>query len=456
VSEVALAGTGAAKKPFYKLLYFWVLVAVVAGATLGHFAPETGAAMKPLGDAFIALVKMIIAPVIFCTVVTGIAGVQKLEGVGRIGVKALIYFLIVSTFALIVGLIVGNVLQPGHGMNVDPATLDAGAVSSYATQAHETTITGFLLSIIPTTMISAVTSGMILQVLLVAILFGFGLAMMGERGKPLLEIIGWVSQAVFNVVKIVMFAAPIGAFGAMAFTIGRYGIASLFDLAQLVGAFYVTALLFVIVVLGLIGWATGFSIFRLIGYLKEELLLVLGTSSSESALPQLIDKMEKAGAPRTIVGLVVPAGYSFNLDGTNIYMTMAALFIAQATNTPLSLEQQILLLLVAMISSKGAAGVTGSGFITLAATLSVVPSVPLAGMALILGVDRFMSECRSLTNFVGNAVATLAVARWEGALDHAKLRAALHNQQGEHAVQHAAAGAEADQRALKPSPQSPE
>jgi len=441
VSEAALAEPGAARKPFYKLLYFWVLVAVVLGAGLGHFFPETGAAMKPLGDAFIALVKMIIAPVIFCTVVTGIAGVQKLEGVGRIGVKALIYFITVSTFALIVGLIVGNVLQPGAGMNVDPATLDAGAVSSYATQAHETTITGFLMSIIPTTMISAVTSGMILQVLLVAILFGFGLAMMGERGKPLLEIIGWVSQVVFNVVKIVMFAAPVGAFGAMAFTIGRYGIGSLLDLAQLVGTFYVTALLFVVLVLGFIGWVTGFSIFRLIGYLKEELLLVLGTSSSESALPQLIEKMERAGAPRTIVGLVVPAGYSFNLDGTNIYMTMAALFIAQATNTPLALEQQILLLLVAMLSAKGAAGVTGSGFITLAATLSVVPSVPIAGMALILGVDRFMSECRSLTNFVGNAVATLAVARWEGELDNAKLHAALHNENGEHAVEHVSASA---------------
>lgn len=414
-----------APKPVWRLLYFWVLAGVAAGAALGYLAPETGAGMKPLGDAFIALVKMIIAPVIFCTVVSGIAGVEKLGGVGRLGLKALAYFLVVSTFALVVGLIVGNLLQPGHGMNIDPATLDSAAIESYAAQAHEQSIVGFLLAIIPTTVVSALTSGQILQVLLISILFGFGLAMMGERGAPLRDVIGWVSGVVFNMVRIVMWAAPVGAFGAMAFTIGRYGISSLLDLAELVGAFYLTALIFVIAVLGAIALAVGFSIFRLIGYLKEELLLVLGTSSSESALPRLIEKMEQAGAARPVVGLVVPAGYSFNLDGTNIYMTMAALFIAQATNTPLTIEQQLALLLVAMISSKGAAGVTGSGFITLAATLSVVPSVPVAGMALILGVDRFMSECRSLTNFIGNAVATLAVARWEGALDRAKLAAAL-------------------------------
>jgi len=417
----------AAPRPFYTRLYFWVLAAVIAGAALGYFQPEFGAAMKPLGDAFIKLVKMIIAPVIFCTVVTGIAGMQRLEGVGRGGVKALIYFLVVSTFALIIGLVVANVVRPGAGMHIDPAALDASAVSSYANQAHEQTIQGFLLDIIPTTAISALTSGQILQVLLVAILFGFGVQMMGERGRPLLDIVTWVSGAVFNVVRIVMFAAPIGAFGAMAFTIGKFGIGALVDLAALVGSFYLTALAFVGIVLGLIGWWVGFSVFRLIGYLKEELLLVLGTSSSESALPQLMDKLERAGAPRGIVGLVVPAGYSFNLDGTNIYMTLAALFIAQACNIHLSLEQQVLLLLVAMVSSKGAAGVTGSGFVTLAATLSVVPSVPVAGMALILGVDRFMSECRSLTNFIGNAVATLAVARWEGVLDRARLRAALHH-----------------------------
>ncbi len=416
------------RKPFYQVLYIWVLAGVVAGAAVGHFYPSTGAAMKPLGDGFIALVKMVIPAVIFCTVVTGIAGAQKLEGVGRVGAKALGYFLVVSTLALVVGLIVANTIQPGAGMNIDPRTLDTHAVADYASQAHERTVTSFLLDIIPTTAVSALTSGQILQVLLVSILFGIGLAMMGEEGAKLREVISWASGAVFNMVRIVMFAAPVGAFGAMAFTIGKYGIQTLGDLARLVGTFYLTSALFVVIVLGLIAAAVGFSIFRLIGYLKEELLLVLGTSSSESALPQLMDKMERAGAPRSIVGLVVPAGYSFNLDGTNIYMTLAALFIAQATNTHLPLEQQVLLLLVAMISSKGAAGVTGSGFITLAATLSVVPSVPIAGMALILGVDRFMSECRSLTNFVGNAVATLTVARWENALDRGKLRAALHNE----------------------------
>jgi aerobic C4-dicarboxylate transport protein len=426
----AIAAARPARRPFYTLLYFWVLVAVFAGAVLGALRPELGTAMKPLGDAFIKLVKMIIAPVIFCTVVTGIAGVQKLEGVGRVGIKALAYFFVVSTFALIVGLVVANQFQPGAGLHVDPATLDPGAVAAYASQAHEQSIQGFLLDIIPTTAVSALTSGQILQVLFVSILFGFGLQLMGERGRPLFDVITWTSAAVFNVVRIVMFAAPVGAFGAMAFTIGKFGVAALIDLAALVGAFYLTAALFVLIVLGAIGLAVGFSILRLIGYLKEELLLVLGTSSSESALPQLMDKLERAGAARTIVGLVVPAGYSFNLDGTNIYMTLAALFIAQACGITLTLEQQLLLLLVAMISSKGAAGVTGSGFVTLAATLSVVPAVPVAGMALILGVDRFMSECRSLTNFIGNAVATLAVARWEGALDRAKLHAALHNEEG--------------------------
>ncbi len=412
-------------RPFYTILYVQVLFGVVLGGVLGALAPDLGAAMKPLGDGFIALVKMIIGPVIFCTVVSGIAGVQKLEGVGRIGAKALAYFLVVSTFALIVGLVVANLARPGAGMNIDPAGLDPSAISGYAAQAEERSIVAFLLDIIPSTMVSAFTSGMILQVLLVSILSGFALAMMGEKGAPIREGVALLSTLVFNVVRIIMYAAPIGAFGAMAFTIGRYGLSSLLNLAGLVGAFYLTSLVFVIVVLGAIARASGFSIFRLIAYLREELFLVLGTSSSESALPQLMDKLERAGAARPVVGLVVPAGYSFNLDGTNIYMTMAALFIAQATNTPLSWDQQALLLLVAMISSKGAAGVTGSGFITLAATLSVVPTVPLAGMALILGVDRFMSECRSLTNFIGNAVAALVVARWEGALDSGKLDAAL-------------------------------
>ena len=411
--------------PWYRSLYAQVIVAIVAGVVLGHFYPQTGAAMKPIGDAFIKLVKMIIAPVIFLTIVTGIAGMRDLGSVGRVAGKALLYFFVMSTFALIVGLIVANTVQPGAGLNIDPATLDATKVADFAAKAHATTVTGFLTEIIPTTMVSALTEGNILQVLFVAILFGVALALTGTRGDRLLGLLNDVTAVVFRVVAILMKAAPIGAFGAMAFTIGKYGVGTLANLAMLVGTFYATSLLFVLVVLGAVGAACGFSIFRLIAYLKTELLLVLGTSSSESALPALIAKMEVAGCPPSVVVLVVPTGYSFNLDGTNIYMTLAALFIAQATNVHLSLGEQLLLLGVAMLSSKGAAGVTGAGFITLAATLAIVPSVPVAGMALILGVDRFMSECRSLTNFVGNAVATIVVARWEGVLDRAALDAAL-------------------------------
>jgi aerobic C4-dicarboxylate transport protein len=402
-----------------------VLIAITAGVLLGHFAPATGEAMKPIGDGFIKLVKMIIVPVIFLTIVTGIAGMRDLSAVGRVAGKAFAYFLFFSTLALIVGLIVANVVRPGAGLNIDPATLDPSRVATYSEQAHETTLTGFLMSIIPDTFLSALTDGNILQTLFVAILFGIGLAMIGERGNRLLVALNDVSLAVFKIVAILMKAAPVGAFGAMAFTIGRYGVGTLANLAALVGTFYLTSLLFVIVVLGAVARLCGFSIFRLIAYLKAELLLVLGTSSSESALPSLIEKMERAGCPKTVVGLVVPTGYSFNLDGTNIYMTLAALFIAQACNVELTLGQQLLLLGVAMLSSKGAAGVTGAGFITLAATLSIVPDVPIAGMALILGVDRFMSECRSLTNFIGNAVATIVVARWEGRLDREQLDAAL-------------------------------
>jgi aerobic C4-dicarboxylate transport protein len=368
---------------------------------------------------------MIITPVIFLTVVTGIAGMRDLGAFGRIAAKALGYFIVVSTLALAVGLVVANVVQPGAGLNVDPATLDTSKVASYVTKAHETTLTGFLLNIIPDTMFSAFTSGEILQVLLVSILFGIALAMLGDRGDKLLDALRTITAVVFRVVRILMYAAPIGAFGAMAFTIGQYGIGTLANLAELIVTFYATSLLFVLVVLGLISWAAGFSIFALIRYIKDELLLVLGTSSSESAMPLLIEKLEAAGVPKPIVGLVVPAGYSFNLDGTNIYMSLAALFIAQATNTHLTLGQELLLMAVAILSSKGAAGVTGSGFIVLAATLSVVPTIPLAGMALILGVDRFMSECRSLTNFVGNAVATIVVGRWEGAVDMERLRRVL-------------------------------
>jgi aerobic C4-dicarboxylate transport protein len=413
------------RRPFYHHLYTWVLVAIVAGALVGHFLPDLGIAVKPLGDAFIKLVKMIIAPVIFLTIVTGIAGMKEIGSVGRVAGKAFVYFLFFSTLALIVGMIVANIVQPGAGMNVDPATLDAKAVADYSHKAHETTISGFLLDIIPTTLVSALTEGSILQVLLVAILFGIALAMSGERAQPVLDLAERILIVVFRVVHMIMYAAPFGAFGAIAFTVGKYGIGVLGNLGTLVATFYLTSLLFVLVVLGAVARLTGFSIIKLIRYLRAELLLVLGTSSSEAALPSLIEKMEAAGCSRSVVGLVVPTGYSFNLDGTNIYMSLAALFIAQATNTELSLGQQVALLLVAMISSKGAAGVTGAGFITLAATLSVVPTIPVAGMALILGVDRFMSECRSLTNFIGNAVATIVVARWDGALDKAQLQRVL-------------------------------
>jgi aerobic C4-dicarboxylate transport protein len=417
--------TAAAPKPFYRQLYFQVLAAIVLGVTVGHFWPEIGASLKPLGDAFVKLVKMIIAPVIFLTVATGVAGMSDLKKVGRVAGKAMIYFLTFSTLALIVGLAVGNFVQPGAGLGIDPATLDAGAVADYAAKAHDTTVVGFLSDIIPATVVGAFAEGNILQVLFFSVLFGIALAAVGERGAPVLNFLQALTSPIFKLVEILMRAAPIGAFGAMAFTIGKYGIASVINLAMLVGTFYLTALLFVVVVLGAVAWWNGFSIFKLIRYLKEELLLVLGTSSSEAALPSLMEKMELAGAKRSVVGLVVPTGYSFNLDGTNIYMTLATLFIAQATGIDLSLGDQILLLLVAMLSSKGAAGITGAGFITLAATLSVVPSVPVAGMALILGVDRFMSEVRALTNFIGNAVATLVVARWEGELDREQLALVL-------------------------------
>ena len=415
----------AASKPLWRSLYFQVLVGIALGVLVGWLFPDFGRSLKPLGDAFIRLVKMIITPVIFLTVVTGIAGMADLKAFGRVGAKAMIYFLTVSTFALALGLLVGNLVRPGAGLNVDPATLDRGAVTSFVSKAHEASITDFLLHIIPDTAFSAFTSGEILQVLLIAILFGIALALMGEKGERLLGTLRTLTAVVFRIVHIVMYAAPIGAFGAMAFTIGQYGVGTLSHLAGLVATFYATALLFVIVALGLIARLAGFSILALVRYIKDELLLVLGTSSSESALPLLMEKLERAGCPKPIVGLVVPAGYSFNLDGTNIYMSLAALFIAQATNIDLSLGDQLLLMGVAVVSSKGASGVTGAGFIVLAATLSVVPSIPVAGMALILGVDRFMSECRSVTNFIGNAVATLVVTRWEGELDRVQLAAAL-------------------------------
>jgi aerobic C4-dicarboxylate transport protein len=411
--------------PWYRQLYVQVLLAIVLGALLGHYWPGLAEQFKPLGDGFIKLVKMIIAPVIFLTIVTGIAGMRQLRTVGRVFARAMAYFLFFSTLALVVGMVVAHVVRPGEGMNIDPATLDSAAVQGYVQKSHEMTLVGFLLDIIPDTLLGAFVGGNILQVLFVAVLFGIALALVGERGRPVLLFLEALTAPVFKLVHMLMKAAPLGAFGAIAFTIGRYGVESLANLAWLVGTFYLTSLLFVLVVLGAVARLCGFSLLKLCRYLRAELLLVLGTSSSESALPSLMEKMEQAGCRKSVVGLVVPTGYSFNLDGTNIYMTLAALFIAQATNTELTLWQQVTLLLVAMLSSKGAAGVTGAGFITLAATLSVVPTVPVAGMALILGVDRFMSECRSITNFIGNAVATVVVARWEGALDRGALAAAL-------------------------------
>ncbi|MFT3763590.1 MAG: dicarboxylate/amino acid:cation symporter [Pseudoxanthomonas sp.] len=415
----------AVRTPLYRHLYVQVLAAIVLGALLGHFQPALGESMKPLGDAFIKLVKMIIGPVIFLTIVTGIAGMPQLRSVGRVFLKAMAYFLFFSTLALVVGLLVAHAVQPGAGMHVAVADLDQGAVEDYVSKSHELTLVGFLMDIIPKTLVSPLVGDNILQVLFVAVLFGIALALAGARGRPVVDLLNALTAPVFRLVHILMKAAPIGAFGAIAFTIGKYGLEVLSNLAWLVGSFYLTSLLFVLVVLGAVARLCGFSVLKLIRYLKAELLLVLGTSSSESALPSLMEKMEKAGCGKPVVGLVVPTGYSFNLDGTNIYMTLAALFIAQATDTHLTLGHQIALLLVAMLSSKGAAGVTGAGFITLAATLAVVPEVPVAGMALILGVDRFMSECRSLTNFIGNAVATVVVARWENDLDRDRLDAAL-------------------------------
>ena len=431
-------------RPWWRQLYVQVIAAIILGVAIGHFQPETGAALKPLGDGFIKLVKMVIAPVVFLSVVSGIAGMRSVGGVGRVAGKAFGYFLIVSTGALVIGLLVANIVQPGSGLAIDPATLDGAAVADYVSKAHDTSIVGFLTDIIPTTLFSALTEGSVLQTLFVAILFGIALSLVGEGGAPVLDMVNRLGLVAFRLVAMLMQFAPIGAFGAIAFTIGKFGLGALVNLGALILTFYLTSLIFVLVVLGLIARAHGFSILRLIVYLRAELLLVLGTSSSEAAMPSLIAKLEHAGCDRSVVGLVVPMGYSFNLDGTNIYMTLAALFIAQAVGVDLSLWQQLTLLGVAMLSSKGAAGVTGAGFITLAATLSIVPTVPVAGLALILGIDRFMSECRSLTNFMGNAVATIVVAHWENALDAPRLDAAL------------AAGAAGPGLAASPSPQRTE
>jgi aerobic C4-dicarboxylate transport protein len=403
-------------------LYFWVLIAIVIGGTIGFVYPDTGVALKPLGDGFIALVKMLITPIIFCTVVLGIAGAGDMKKVGRVGGKALLYFEVVSTFALMIGLLVGNVIRPGAGFNVDPSTLDAKAVADYAKVAASQSTADFLLHVIPRTFVDAFTgSGDLLQVLFVAVLFGYAMTRMGVEGNVVHKVIETSSHLFFSMMNTLMKLAPIGAGGAMAFTIGRYGVAALKPLAMLMASFYLTCLLFVLIVLGTIAALNGFSIVRFILYIKEELLTVLGTSSSESALVPLMQKLERLGCSKSVVGLVVPSGYSFNLDGTNIYLTMASLFVAQALNIDLSLKQQLTILGVAMLTSKGASGVTGAGFITLAATLAVVPSIPVAGLALILGIDRFMSEARSITNFIGNGVATLVVARWENELDRTAL-----------------------------------
>jgi len=421
------------KKPLYKSLYFQVVVAIVIGILLGYFYPDTGAAMKPLGDGFIKLIKMIIAPIIFCTVVVGIAGMESMKTVGKTGGYALLYFEAVSTLALIVGLFMINVLQPGAGMNVDPASLDTKSVAQYAAPGKMQSTTDFLLNVIPNSVVDAFAKGEILQVLLFSVLFGFALHAFGAKGKPVFEFIDKVSHILFGIVGIIMRVAPIGAFGAMAFTIGKYGVGTLLSLAKLMGTFYATCLLFIFVVLGIIAKLHGFSVWKFIKYIKEELFIVLGTSSSESVLPRMIAKLENLGVKKSVVGLVIPTGYSFNLDGTSIYLTMAAVFIAQATNTPLTLVQELTLLGVLLLTSKGAAGVTGSGFIVLAATLSAVGHVPVAGLALILGVDRFMSEARALTNLIGNGVATVVVGRWCGELDADRMRRTLDRETPEEA-----------------------
>ena len=419
------------KKPLYKSLYFQVITAIILGVILGHFWPQTGAAMKPLGDGFIKLIKMIIAPIIFCTVVVGIAGMEDMKRVGKTGGYALLYFEIMSTVALIIGLIIVNVVQPGVGMNVDPASLDTKGLANYTKPGQMQTTTEFLLHVIPSTFVGAFAEGEMLQVLLIAVLFGFALHRFGGRGALVFDFIEKFSHVLFVIVGYIMKLAPIGAFGAMAFTIGKYGLGSLTSLAKLMGTFYVTCLLFIFVVLGLVARFHGFSIWKFIKYIKEELLIVLGTSSSEAALPRMMAKLENLGVRKSTVGLVIPTGYSFNLDGTSIYLTMAAVFIAQATNTPLDLSHQITLLLVLLLTSKGAAGVTGSGFIVLAATLSAVGNVPVAGLALILGIDRFMSEARALTNLIGNGVATVVVGKWTGDLDTERMQAVLDNQADE-------------------------
>jgi aerobic C4-dicarboxylate transport protein len=422
VEATAIRGTSAAaRKPWYTVLYIQVLIAITLGVAVGHFYPQTGNALKPLGDAFINLIKMMIAPVIFCTVVHGISSMGDLKKIGRVGIKTLFYFEAVSTLALGIGLLMGEVLQPGAGFNIDPASLDPKTVASYVSRAAQEGVTTHLLNIIPNTFVGAFAGGDLLQVLLVSILSGFAISRMGKLGEQVAHAIDAMAQIFFGVIGIIVRAAPVGAFGAMAFTVGAFGVGSLWKLIELVLVFYATSILFIVVVLGTIARAAGFSIFRFVAYIKDELLIVVGTSSSETVLPQMIQKMQRLGASKSVVGLVIPTGYSFNLDGTNIYMTLATLFLAQATNTPLTLGQELGILSIAMITSKGASGVTGAGFVTLAATLAIVPDIPIQSLAILLGIDKFMSECRALTNLVGNGVATVVISRWEGELDAQKL-----------------------------------
>jgi len=426
-SDQDMEGTGVKAKRIYQELYFQVLIAIIVGIALGHFSPASGEKMKPLGDGFIKVIRMIIAPIIFCTVVTGIAGMEDMKQVGRVGVKALLYFEIVSTLALGIGLLVVSMIRPGAGMNADVTKLDTKALESLA-KAPSHGAVDFLMNIIPNTAVDAFAKGDILQVLLFSILFGFALSTVRERGKVVIKLIDELAHLLFGMMEMIMKAAPIGAFGAMAFTVGQFGLGSLSKLGMLMGSFYVTCLLFIFVVLGAIARLSGFSVFKFIKYIKEELLIVVGTSSSESALPGIIAKMENLGCSKSVVGLVIPTGYSFNLDGTSIYLTMAAVFVAQATNTRLTFTQTLTILSVLMISSKGAAGVAGSGFITLAATFAAVPTIPVAGLALILGVDRFMSQARALTNLIGNGVATIVVSRWERELDEPRMLRILNEE----------------------------
>jgi aerobic C4-dicarboxylate transport protein len=415
------------RRPWYTVLYTQVVLAILLGILVGHFFPTAGIGLKPLGDGFVALIKMMIGPVIFCTVVQGIGSVGDMKKIGRVGVKALIYFEVVSTFALLAGMLIAHLLQPGRGLNVNPATLDSKAVSAYVSHVQDVGLVARLQAIIPETFVDAFVHGDVLQVLLIAVLSGLAISRMGELGSRVARMVEVAGKVFFGIIRLIVRAAPVGAFGAMAFTVGRYRLTSLASLAKLIGTFYLTSAIFVVLVLGMIASLAGFSIFRFIAYIKDELLIVLGTSSSETVLPDMMMKLERLGASPSVVGLVFPTGYSFNTDGTNIYMTLAVIFLAQATNTHLSLGQELGMLLFAMVASKGASGVTGTGFVTLAATLTAVPNIPIQALALLLGIDKFMSECRGLTNVIGNGVATIVVSRWEGELDSAKLHEALRH-----------------------------